>query len=119
MRPMRVLCVAIGWGLAALIVWLSVTTSPPQFDVEQGDKLGHVAAYGTLMLWFCLLYARRTTRIAYGLLWIGMGIGLEFVQRELGYRTFDLYDMCADAVGVLMGWAFSFAIPVGLAQKLR
>jgi VanZ family protein len=102
---MRVLCVAAGWGIAALVVWLSVTPSPPQIDIEQGDKLGHIAAYGTLMFWFCLLYRRRATRIAYALLWIAMGVGLEFIQRRLGYRTFDVYDMCADAVGVLVGWA--------------
>jgi VanZ family protein len=111
---MRALCVAAGWGLAALIVWLSVTTSPPEINVEQGDKLGHFAAYGSLMFWFCLLYTQRGSRIAYGLLWIGMGIGLEFVQRELGYRTFDVYDMCADAVGVLIGWAAALMSPIAL-----
>ena len=116
---MRALCVAAGWGIAAVIVWLSLTPSPPKIDIEQGDKLGHFAAYGALMFWFCLLYARRATRIAYGLLWIGMGVGLEFIQGQLGYRTYEVYDMYANALGVLMGWAFSFAIPIGVARKLR
>jgi VanZ family protein len=102
---MRILCVAAGWGIAALIVWLSLTPSPPQIDIEQGDKLGHFAAYGTLMFWFCLLYARRSTRIAYALLWIAMGIGLEFIQGQLGYRTYDVYDMYANTIGVLIGGA--------------
>lgn len=110
---------AAGWALAALIVWLSLTPSPPKIDIEEGDKLGHFLAYGSLMLWFCLLYARRASRIAYALLWIGMGIGLEFAQGELGYRTYEVYDMYANTLGVLIGWAFSFAIPMGVAQKLR
>ena len=100
-------------------MWLSLTPSPPQTDLEQGDKLGHFAAYGALMFWFCLLYMRRAQRIAYGVLWIAMGVGLEFVQGQLGYRTYEVYDMYANALGVLIGWAFSVAIPVGFAQKLR
>jgi VanZ family protein len=115
----RALCVAAGWALAATIVWLSLTPSPPTIDVEQGDKLGHFLAYGSLMLWFCLLYPRRGSRIAYGLGWIGMGVGLEFIQGQLGYRTYDPFDMLANAIGVLIGWALAFAIPARLAQKLR
>jgi len=107
--------------MAALIVWLSVTPSPPKFDfgVEEGDKFEHFAAYGTLMFWFCLLYSKRETRLAYAVLWIAMGVALEFVQRNLGYRSYDVFDMLANAIGVLIGWALAFAIPVGLAHKLR
>lgn len=82
----RIVCVAIGWILAAIIAWLSLTPSPPQIDIEQGDKLGHLAAYGTLMFWFCLLYKRRATRIAYAILWIAMGVGLEFIQSLPGTK---------------------------------
>ena len=116
---MRLLYVAAGWLLVAIIVWLSITPAPPRIDLEQGDKFGHFLAYGSLMFWFCLLYARRASRIAYGLLWIGMGVGLEFIQGQLGYRTYEVFDMYANTLGVLIGWAFSFAMPVGLAQKLR
>ena len=117
----RNLCVAAGWALAALIVWLSLTPSPPEIDlgIDNGDKLEHFAAYGSLMFWFCLLYARNGTRLAYAALWIAMGIALEFAQRATGYRNFEVFDMVANAIGVLIGWAVSFAIPVGLAQKLR
>ena len=118
-QSVRPFCVAAGWALAAAIVWLSLTPAPPQIDIEQADKIGHFAGYGTLMFWFCLLYTRRAQRIAYALLWIGMGIGLEFAQGQLGYRTYEVYDMYANALGVLIGWAFSFALPMGLARKLR
>lgn len=116
---MRALCVAAGWALAAAIAWLSLTPAPPKLDLEQGDKLGHFFAYGSLMFWFCLLYLGRAQRIGYALLWIGMGIGLEFIQGRLGYRSYEVYDMFANALGVLLGWAVSLAIPTGIAQKLR
>ncbi|MFY9317094.1 MAG: hypothetical protein WAO95_16245 [Burkholderiales bacterium] len=115
----RKLCVAAGWALVAAIVWLSLTPAPPRIDIEQGDKLGHFLGYGSLMLWFCLLYPRRAARIAHALAWTGMGVGLEFIQGQLGYRTYEPFDMVANALGVLIGWALAFAIPAELAQKLR
>ena len=102
---------AAGWTIAAVIVWLSLTPSPPHIDLEEGDKLGHFAGYGTLMLWFCLLYTRRPARIAYALLWVAMGIGLEFTQGQLGYRTYEVYDMYANTLGVLIGWAVALVLP--------
>jgi hypothetical protein len=119
-RNNRHIFVAAGWALAALIVWLSVSPRPiPLDEAGGGDKFGHGLAYAVLMLWFCLLYGAPRTRTGYALLWIAMGIGLEFVQRELGYRHYDVADMAANACGVLIGWALSFAVPMGFARKLR
>jgi len=74
---------------------------PPTIDVAQGDKLGHFAAYGLLMFLFCQIYVRR---LAFALAFIAMGVGLEFLQGMTGYRTFDVFDMLANAVGVALGW---------------
>jgi VanZ family protein len=101
---MRTASVAAGWAWAAAIVWLSLTPQPPGVDVPQGDKLGHLAAYGALMFWFSVLYRERRARIACAAGFIAMGVGLEFVQGALGYRSFELYDMAANTVGVLLGW---------------
>jgi VanZ family protein len=106
----RPLLVAAGWAWAAAIVWLSLTPAPPDLDVAYGDKLGHFAAYGLLMLWFCILYPRRNTRILYAAGFVAMGIGLEFVQGPLGYRTYEVFDMYANTLGVLLGWAAALLI---------
>ena len=78
---------------------------PPQIAVEQGDKLGHFAAYGLLMAIFCLAYVSPRTRSLYAAGFILMGIALEFLQGMTGYRTFDVMDMLANAIGVGIGWA--------------
>jgi VanZ family protein len=101
----------LGWGWVAAIFWLSLTPRPPTIDVEQGDKLGHLAAYGLLMVLFCQVYAGRSTRAAYAAGFIAMGIAIEFLQRMTGYRTFDVLDMVANAVGVLLGGAAALALP--------
>jgi VanZ family protein len=108
---LRALWLAIGWGLVATIIWLSVTPKPPDLGVEHGDKLGHFMAYGSVMFWFCQLYLRYATRIAYGAGFIAMGVALEFVQRWLGYRSFEVADMVADAIGVLLGYTAASVVP--------
>ena len=108
---LRALWLAIGWGLVATIVWLSVTPRPPDIGIEHGDKLGHFAAYGAVMFWFCQLYPRLPGRVAYAAGFIAMGVALEFVQRSLGYRTFEVLDMVADAVGVGLGLVVALLAP--------
>ena len=108
---MRALGSSLGWLMVAAIIWLSLTPSPPALDVAFGDKLGHFAAYGSLMFWFCQLYARRITRVAYAAAFVAMGIALEFVQGATGYRSFELLDMAANTVGVLIGWGIASLSP--------
>ena len=57
----------VGFGLIALVIWLSLTPQPIEIPVENGDKLGHVAAYATLMFWFAQLDTRHRKRLAYAI----------------------------------------------------
>jgi VanZ family protein len=98
---------AIGFGLVMLVIWLSLTPHPIEIPVEQGDKLGHIAAYATLMFWFAQLDTRHRMRVAYAIGFVTLGVALEVAQRLTDYRTFEVADMGADAVGVLFGWLVS------------
>ena len=108
---MRMACIAAGWAWAAAIVWLSLAPAPPKVDFSHSDKLGHFAGYGLLMFWFSQLYLKRIIRAAYAAGFIAMGIGLEFLQGHLGYRTYEVFDMYANTLGVLLGWAAALAVP--------
>ena len=76
---MRAALLAIGWGWAAAIVWLSLTPAPPKLDFEHGDKLGHFLAYGALMFLFCMIYQKRNARLLHAAVFVLMGVGLEFI----------------------------------------
>ena len=93
-----------GWLLVGLVIYLSLTPHPPEpLSFPNADKLEHAVAYGSLSLWFCQIYlSARSRTIALALL-IGLGIALEFVQGWTGYRDFEVLDMVADSVGVLLG----------------
>ncbi|MHB8166086.1 MAG: VanZ family protein, partial [Sulfuricella sp.] len=95
---------AAGWLGVGLIIYLSLTPTPPQIGIENGDKLGHLAAYGLVTLWFAHLYAGRRQRIRLAVGMVALGIALEYAQRATGYRSFEVADMVADALGVAIGW---------------
>jgi VanZ family protein len=96
--------------MVAVIVWLSLTPAPPTIDFRESDKVGHFLAYGGVMFWFSQLYQRTPVRVAYGISFVAMGIALELAQRALGYRTYEVFDMFANTLGVLIGWALALAI---------
>jgi len=118
-RGLRPLWLALGWSWAATIVWLSLIPSPPTIDFEQSDKLGHLLGYGVLMFWFCQLYASRGSRLAYALGFATLGVALELAQRVLGTRSYEPFDMLANALGVALGWAAALAVGGRVLARLE
>ena len=111
----------IGWmvggvGLAVL-TWASLIPLDPGSLPSQHDKLAHLAAYGTLGAWFGTFAPSRR----WPLVWMGLGlfgVGIEFVQGQTGYRSFDTHDILANWIGVSLGMA-ALAAPLryGLASR--
>jgi len=91
--------------MVAATIGLSVMPSPPDPGFDHGDKLEHVVTYGALMFWFCQLHAAGRVQIAFAIGFIALGIGLEFVQGALAYRSYEEADMLANSIGVVAGWA--------------
>lgn len=95
---------AAGWLLVLAIIAFSLMPAPPDLGVNQGDKLGHLAAYGLVTLWLAQPYTALRQRIRLALGMVALGIALEYAQRATGYRSFEIADMVADALGVAIGW---------------
>ena len=102
---------AVGWFGIALLFYLSLAPQPPSISIEHGDKMGHALAYATLMYWWAQLLAttRQHLWLAAGL--IALGIAIEYVQGWTGWRTFDYFDMLADAAGVVFGGVLATLAP--------
>lgn len=99
---------AVGLVWVAAIFYFSLAPYPPRpVTFWQADKLEHALAYALLMLWFCQVYRQRNPRILLALLLVAMGIAIEYLQGETGYRTFEFADMLANAAGVMVGWAWA------------
>lgn len=110
-RPFRLACLSIGWLLVLAVTVLSLI--PVEADLSEGrDKWSHWLAYGSLMLWFSMLHTRHAMRVRMALALVAMGVVIEFLQGQTGYRSFDVHDMGANALGVLSGWAVALT-PMG------
>ncbi|MCW5619549.1 MAG: VanZ family protein [Burkholderiales bacterium] len=112
----------VGWFGVGLLIWLSLTSNPPPMgDVPNLDKVGHVAAYALLMLWFAQLRLSGEERAVSGSGLLLLGIALEFLQAWGGVREFSIADMIADLAGITLGW---LAAPprgpnlLGMTQRL-
>ena len=95
----------LGWFQIGVVIYLTLTPTPPEvMQFPYGDKISHLLTYTILMLWFCQIYGRLGARLLLALGFIVMGVTLEFLQGMGGVRMFEVADMAANAIGVVLGW---------------
>jgi len=89
--------------MVAAVVVLSLI--PVEVDLgEGGDKVAHFLAYGSLSLWFGMIFADRSRQLGIAVAFVVLGVALEFLQGLTGYRTFSIADMIANTIGAALGW---------------
>jgi VanZ family protein len=112
---------ALGWVLVVGVVVGSLLPAPiiREITPAMNDKIEHFSAYFVLMMWFGGLYPRaKHVRVAGALLFLG--ISLDVLQGvATTTRTFDLLDIAADAVGILVALVLSFLLLEGWCQRLE
>lgn len=104
----RSLWLFIGYVLVTFIVYSSLTSHTIEVDIRFFDKYAHSFAYFVLMGWFVQIYQTKKSVLLCAIFFVCMGVGLEFVQGMTAYRSFDLYDMSANTLGVLIALGLSF-----------
>jgi VanZ family protein len=97
-----------------LVIVLADTGSLPpslkrMYDFPYGDKLGHFVLFGLLNFFITLAAIRsfpaRTPKL------VALSIGLEeFSQRYFARRTFDLVDLMAGYLGLMVGGFVAYRI---------
>ena len=91
--------------MVAGVVVLSLI--PVEMDIGSGDKLAHFLAYGSLSLWFGMIFAGRSRQLGIAVAFAALGALLEFLQGLTDYRTFEIADMVANAIGAAIGWGLA------------
>jgi len=109
-KPLRFerLWIVFGAGFVVLVIYLSLTPELPDIAVSTNQKLGHVLAYGWLMLWFAQLYRSTGARLGLAAAFCALGIALEYLQGMTGYRGFEYSDMLLNSTGVAIGLALAY-----------
>ena len=106
---LRFLWLTIGYGLVALVVFLSLTSSPVDLELNfpYEDKVFHAFAYFTLMAWFSQIYHDRFQRNMIAVVFVFMGVTLEYLQAYDPNRYFEFADMIANIVGIALGFSIA------------
>jgi VanZ family protein len=105
------------WGaclITVIVGSLLPGDSAPMVAIDSlgvSDKLQHCGAYAVLAFLPCI-YERRRVAVMLLVLAAAMGVLLEFGQLFSPGRSFDVYDMLADGIGIILGAAA--ALPVRL-----
>ena len=95
-----------GVALVALVVYLSLTSSPIDtgLDFPYQDKLYHAFAYFVLMAWFGQIYNPTLQRIMFAVLFVVRGLAMEYMKSFDPKRMTEFADMVANTTGVLIGY---------------
>jgi VanZ family protein len=108
-QPLRwfFLWFALGWCFVVWVIYQSLTPDPIETPgIEFGDKLGHFSAYFVMMAWFAQLY-KAQRHVVCLISFVLLGVGLELIQGQTGYRVFEYADMAANSLGALMAWGLA------------
>ena len=95
-----------GVALVALVVYLSLTSSPVDtgLDFPYQDKLYHAFAYFVLMAWFGQIYHTTLQRIVFAVFFVVLGFTMEYMQSFDPNRMAEFADMVANTAGVFIGY---------------
>jgi VanZ family protein len=110
------LWLALGYVYVALVVYLSLKSVPVKLniDFQYGDKVGHALAYFFMMFWFSQIYHDKPRRIVLAVVFIFIGISIEYLQSFEPNRTAELADVVANVFGLALG----FWIALGHSKNL-
>ena len=105
----RTLWLTVSWLWLFVIIILSLITLPQSVEVAipHIDKIEHAMSYFILMVLFGQCYTQKRTRLIYAVVFICMGIILEYLQNLTATRQFEYADMLANSSGVVLGVVLS------------
>jgi VanZ family protein len=81
--------------------FISIDSSIAKFLIQ--DKLLHFIAFAVITF-FAYASNFKIKRIFLFLILILYGLSIEVIQNSLEYRTFELYDLLSDIIGVFVGY---------------
>ncbi len=110
----NLLWLSIGYLMVVFVIYSSLSTSEVVLEIKLSDKLMHVLGYFGLMGWFMQIYRGKRAGFLLAMIFIVMGVSLEFLQDLGGERYFEVADMFANTLGVLIAWALSYTPVAGI-----
>jgi len=118
---LRFLWLSIGYALVVLVVFLSLTSNPVDTGLSfpYEDKVHHAFAYFVLMFWFAQIYHDKFQRYMIAIIFIIMGLTLEYLQSFDPKRMAEFGDMVANTTGVVLGLSLTITNAKNVLLKIE
>lgn len=113
------LWLGLGWLMVAGICFGSLLPAPPRIGFTLDDKILHFVSYFALTVWFSGLYSRARHYLAITLIVVVLGFVLDVLQGTTSSRQFDLFDVLANAVGAMIGFALAIVLVGGWCNRIE
>lgn len=113
------LWLGVGFFLIGFIVYESISFDAIKVDIAYFDKFSHVLSYFLLMGWFVQIYQTPRAKLFLALIFIGMGIAIEYIQGAGGVRYFEVADMLANMSGIIVALLLSNSPFASILLKLE
>lgn len=108
----------LGWLLVVGVIAGSLLPGDLLAGISLRDKILHAGSYFVLMTWFSGLY-RREHHIFIALLLFSLGFALDYLQGSLQTRSFDIDDVAANTVGILIGFLLARYVFEGWCRRVE
>ena len=105
---------SLAWGMLLVVATLTLTLMPQPPHIVRWlswDKAQHSIAYAALM-WTFLQAWEGSHVLRWAILLLLAGVVLEILQGLMGVRFMEYFDMLANSLGVLLGYA-AWRTPLG------
>jgi len=120
-RPLHYLGLwrALGRALVVAMLVIALVPAPAVVGaVPFGDKIGHAAGFAVLVLWYGQIYDRMGDRWRCVAGAIAFGALIELLQALVPYRSADVLDLAADALGAVIGFVLLQTSLGGVLNRL-
>ena len=100
----------------AIILYLSLRPIPENIGsiFKYQDKFMHIGSYFLLMILYLRIIPLKGVAV---ILTIGIGIIIEHLQPLTGYRYFEIGDIVANSIGVLLALPLNYYLKVHLPNQ--
>jgi VanZ family protein len=86
---------------------------------DLNDKIVHFSSYFLLMTWFAGLYRRHRHYLGIATILVALGAILDMLQGGVARRQFDVLDIAANSIGVLVGLGLAMLLLGGWCIRVE
>jgi VanZ family protein len=109
----------LGWAMVVGVIAGSLVPGGVAIVSDIDDKIVHFSSYFLLMIWFAGLYRQHRHYLGIATILVALGAILDILQGGVARRQFDVFDIAANSMGVLLGLGLAMFVVGGWCMRVE